>query len=140
MNADSTLPFQRQHEELGRLAAEIAGRLDPAALEREAGEIRRLVARFAGKLRMHAAMENEALYPRLRAHPDPEVRDAAERLWTEVGSIYGEFDRYSKRWLVGDAIAREPRAFALDTHAIFARLGTRMFRENRELYPLAAKI
>jgi hypothetical protein len=139
MTDDATLPFQRQHDELARLAAEIAGRLDPAALEREAPEVRRLVARFAGKLRMHAAMENEALYPRLRVHPDPEVRDAAERLWSEVGTIYGEFDAYSRRWLVGDAIARDPRAFVKDTHAIIARLGVRMMRESRELYPLAVR-
>lgn len=139
MNTDSTLPFQRQHEELGRLAAEIAGRLDVGTLEKDGAEVRRLVARFAGKLRMHAAMENEALYPRLRAHPDAEVRAAADRLWNEVGTIYAEFDSYSKRWLVGDAISRDPRTFALDTHAIFARLGTRMIRESRELYPLAVK-
>lgn len=128
--------FQRQHEELARLATEIVAHLTIEGLERDHHEVRRLVARFAGKLRMHATMENEALYPRLRAHPDPEIRAAAERLWNEVGTIYSQFAEYSDRWLVGDAIARDPRTFVQDTHRLFATLGKRMQRENRELYPL----
>jgi hypothetical protein len=131
--------FQRQHEELGQLAAQISKRLSVEEIERDHHEVRRMVARFAGKLRMHATMENDALYPRLRAHPDPEIRAAAEKLWSEVSGIYAQFDSYSEKWLVGDAIVRDPKAFMLDTHTLFATLGKRMQRENRELYPLVEK-
>ena len=118
------------------MAAEILKQLSIERLARDPMEVRRLVARFAGKLRMHATMENDALYPRLRAHPDPEIRARAETLWNEVGTIYSQFEAYSEKWLVGDAIARDPTTFVQDTHRLFSTLGKRMARENRELYPL----
>jgi hypothetical protein len=48
-----------------------------ASSREEAADVRRLVAKFAGKLTVHASMENEAVYPRLFDHPDPAVRARA---------------------------------------------------------------
>src|SRR5262245_61000618 len=56
----STENFRRQHQELLGLALEIGGRLTPARVAGEAAETRRLFAKFAGRLKVHARMENEA--------------------------------------------------------------------------------
>ena len=112
-------------------------RLNPETLPREAAEVRRLLAQFSGKLRIHAAMENEALYPRLLDDPDEEVRAVARRLLAEVGGLYEEFDGYTERWATAAQIAERPREFVNDTMKVMQRLGARMTREGAELYPLA---
>ncbi len=128
--------FRRQHGELARLSAQIAGRLSVEAVLADTRGLRILVARFAGLLRMHERMESEALYPSLRSHEDPSVRDTAERLFAALGPLYTQFDGYEKRWPSAEAIAEAPSAFIEDTHALFTTLGHRMSVENRELYPL----
>lgn len=115
---------------------EIGSLLSPEALDREAGRCRRLLARFAGKLRVHAAMENEALYPELLRSQDPAVRAMAEKLFSELGPVYDEFDRFEARWPSAHDIAAEPRVFVLETLELFEILRKRMSVENKTLYPL----
>src|SRR5262245_61341567 len=98
--ASATENFRRQHEELMALGFEINHHLDARALAREetAANVRRLVARFAGKLLVHAEMENKALYPRLLHHTDDAVRSRAQALYDDVKKIYASFQEYAKRW------------------------------------------
>jgi hypothetical protein len=132
----STDRFRRQHEELHTLGVEIATKLRKKTLAQDAPLVRRLVARFAGKLAVHASMENEALYPRLLAHRDPAVRDSARALFDEVGSIYDAFGAYTRRWPTSASIEADVAGFADETRALLMTLATRMLRENDELYPL----
>lgn len=130
--------FRRQHEELAAMGSEILQRLMVSADEIavHAGELRRAMARFAGKLTVHASMENEALYPRLLAHRDEAVREKAGALFREVKTLYGSFSLYSKRWPTTASIEADPAAFARDTKKVLMTLWMRMQRENDELYPL----
>lgn len=118
------------------MAVEIGLLLSPDALAHNAAPCRRLLARFAGKLRVHAAMENEALYPELLRSRDPAVRAVAERLFRELGPVYDEFDRFEARWPSAHEIAAEPRTFILQTLELFEILRRRMSVENKTLYPL----
>lgn len=131
-----TESFRRQHRDLSQLATEIALRLTPEEIERDPGELRRMIARFAGKLRVHSRMENEALYPELLRHPAPEVRATAERLFADLGAIYGTFDVFEARWPDAASLAREPRAFVIATLELFETLRRRITLENRTLYPM----
>ena len=118
------------------LAAEIGGKLSPDAVARNAGELRRLLAQFAGRLNIHARMENEALYPRLFEHRDAHVRDQAEALFSEVGSVYDAFGALLKEWPSAAEMAERPADFIRQTLKVFRLLGKRMVREENELYPL----
>jgi hemerythrin-like domain-containing protein len=129
--------FRRQHAELASLALDIRNRLSVEEIERDARGIRTLLARFGGKLRMHARMENEALYPDLMTHRDESVRRQAGKLLDEVGALYAVFDRLEQKWASAEVIAPDPRAFILDVLACFDQLGRRMSVENKTLYPLA---
>ena len=129
--------FRRQHAELAALAMEIRGRLTADEIERDARGVRTALARFGGKLRMHARMENEALYPDLMAHPDEAVRSKASQLLDEVGTLYAMFDHLEQRWASAEVVASKPREFILDVLACFESLGRRMSVENKTLYPLA---
>lgn len=132
----ATENFRRQHAELLGLAAEIGGRLTPDAVSGGAPELRRLLAQFAGRLNIHARMENEALYPRLFEHHDARVRAQADALFAEVGTIYQAFGALLEEWPSAAAIEQRPLEFIRQTLKVFRLLGKRMLREESELYPL----
>jgi serine/threonine-protein kinase len=133
----ATNNFRRQHEELAKLGTELLSMVDTADnVARNAAEIRKRVARFAGKLKMHAAMENEALYPRLLQHRDARVKEKARALFDDVEKIYASFGGYAAKWSTVDAIVEDPAAYAKDTRRALVTLWTRMVRENEELYPM----
>jgi Hemerythrin HHE cation binding domain len=135
--ARPTENFRRQHAELQALGAEIARQLTIKNLETNAAHVRRLMAQFAGKLAMHAKMENDALYPRLLAHLDVDVQRRARMLLDEVRHIYGVFGKYERRWPDAAAIANNSAVFVRETLDVLRLLGRRMAREDEELYPLA---
>lgn len=121
------------------LGFEIMQQLDARALENEetAASVRRLVARFTGKLLIHAEMENKAFYPRLLHHSDDAVRERAQALYEDVRRIYGAFHDYAKRWPTPATIRARSGDFVRETRDVLKLLGKRMMRENDELYPLA---
>lgn len=132
----STDRFRRQHEELTALGGQIFACLVIPVLEKDPAPVRHLLARFKGKLEMHATMEDEALYPRLFAHANPSVREAADRLHEEVGDLYHNVSAYLERWPTAQSISGNAPDFARETFEVLRALGKRMKREDRELYPL----
>ena len=129
--------FRRQHAELAALAVDIRNKLSVEELERDARGVRTALARFGGKLRVHARMENDALYPELMMHSDAQVRMTAGKLLDDVGATYAMFDRLEQRWRGAEDIQGKPREFILDVLSCFEQLGRRMSVENKTLYPLA---
>lgn len=129
--------FRQQHARLMELAMEIGQMFDVSGQVADADACRRKLAAFAGALRVHAAMENEALYPRLLEHPSPAVRQAARRMLDEYGELYDEFHAFLSGWPTAAAIRADPPRFARETRRVFRRLGARMLEENDTLYPLA---
>jgi iron-sulfur cluster repair protein YtfE (RIC family) len=126
--------FRRQHQDLLAMAGEIAGKLK--AEPSDARGLRNLLSAMAGKLTVHLAMEDKALYPRLAQVDVENSRSIARAFQQEMGHLAGAFAEYNQKWQM-NAIAADPTGFARDTHAVFAAIGRRIARENNELYPLA---
>jgi hypothetical protein len=125
--------FRAQHEDILRAAGEIQNLLnghqpDPSAL-------RKLLSILAGKVSVHLAMEDQALYPRL-AELDGAVARRATKFKDEMGGLGRVFTEYNTRWQVS-AIRADLAGFAHETRKIFGALAKRIERENAELYPLA---
>ena len=131
-----TQRFSRQHAELIDLAKELLKQLDTRTLARDARPARRALAAFSGRLRVHAAMEQDALYPRLLSSTDQQVAGKAQALLAEVGDIYQSFFEHLARFPDAPSIEREPEHFSRETMQFLHRLRLRMKRENDELYPL----
>ena len=131
-----THKFRRQHKELMKLAAELMTLLEAQRVRERTPEVASALARFSGKLKVHAAMENDALYPRLFADHDCAVRESARALFDEFGDLYRLFERHAGRWNGSQAISADAEAFVTETMELLRRLGARMIRENTELYPL----
>jgi Hemerythrin HHE cation binding domain len=131
--------FRRQHDDLTRLGFQLASMLSPEVVQRRSVVVRRLVARFAGKVLIHAAMENEALYPRLLAHEDEQVRACARSLFDDARELYDAVRAFSARWPSPSSLGEAPEVFAAEAMALLCALGMRIGRENDELYALVER-
>lgn len=132
----ATERFRRQHAELVELAGALSAilRNDWGALR--ADEAQMVLSRIAGKLRIHSAMENDALYPRLLRHDDAEVRHVARRFVGEFSSAYRAFLELRSRWVTADTIAERPDVFRAEAESAITVLSERIAHENAELYPM----
>ena len=135
-SASLTARFARQHDELGRLAKALLAELDTRTLAVDASRARRSLATFSGQLRVHAVMEQEALYPRLLAASEPHIVAKAQALLEDVGTVYDAFFDYLKAYPDAASIQADPAEFSRRTMQTLYRLRLRMKREDEELYPL----
>ena len=106
----------------------------------DATGIQRELRRFVGKLRVHAAMESEVLYPSLLEHEDAGIRERAERLHEELAPLYSLVDGLVERWGSAEAIDERRIRFRIELTRCLAKLGWRMMKENRDLYPMADEL
>jgi hemerythrin-like domain-containing protein len=101
--------------------------------------VRALLSSLAGKLGVHLAMEDKALYPRLAEDGAPPDAALAAAFMQEMGGLGAAFAAYNRNW-PAPAIAADPAGFARETRAVFAALARRIERENRQLYPIADRV
>lgn len=80
-----TSNLRRQHTEILALASEIRGALqqDPAGIE----SIEKLLPALTGKIKIHLAMEDNALYPLLLDAAEAETRRLAADYLNEMGIL-----------------------------------------------------
>lgn len=130
----STTRFREQHTELMALAGEIAAMLDPARVKGEPEKIRHLLSQLAGKLKIHLAVEDNALYPTLLAHPSPEIQAKAKAFVDEMGGIKQAFMAYLDKYPSPRELEASPEAFVRDTRGLFAVLEKRIHAEDTDLY------
>ncbi len=130
--------LRKQHAELVETVRQIEASLDPQHLTAGAGEMRRLLSTLIGKLKMHLAMEDNALYPSMQKHVDAAMRDAGAKFSSEMAAIKPVVEAFSKKWSEAE-IAKNAAAFCAETKQIFAVLADRIKRENTQLYPLVEK-
>jgi hypothetical protein len=130
-----TATYRRQHEEIVDLVGEIVAYFAPGRLPEAAGAARAALDRLAKKLTVHLALEDGALYPRLKAHHDTALRQAAETFSNEMSGIKTAFRSYNYKW--GEAeIGDDAERFIVESGRLFAVLGKRIERENAVLYAL----
>ncbi len=132
--------YYEQHSELlaiaGRLSKAIAGKLADIGPAKAAFDI---VLELAAKLSTHLAAEDKFLYPKMKTVAG-DAGSVASRLEIEMGHVKTAFGDYRKKWGTVNAIQANGAAFCSDTSGLIAALGKRIDVENRQLYPLAAKI
>lgn len=128
--------FRRQHQEILAVVGEIQARLKPDVVRNDPKALRTLLSALAGKLSIHLAMEDKALYPRM-IQADVENSGAmATAFQNEMGSIGQVFSAHNQKWQAGQ-IGADPGGFVRETQDLFGALGKRIERENSQLYPLA---
>lgn len=129
--------FSRQHKEILELVQGITGLLDPDSIQKESVQLRKDLSTLAGKLSIHLAMEDQALYPQLLRSPDKQIVQTAHTFSHQMGDLKESFREYIKSWPTATAIAGDPTGFIKETEAMFAALLNRIQREDQKLYPFA---
>ena len=132
-----TSNLRRQHTEILTLVEEITAAFKsiPPVFE----EIGELLPELAGKLKIHLAMEDKALYPKLLASKEIQTRQIAENFLNEMGNLKETFEVYHKRWNSVLKIKEQYDRFRQETPLIFNALTERISREDQQLYDLADK-
>lgn len=127
-----TTTYRTQHEELERIAGELAGKLVAGS----ADELRKDLIRLAGVLKVHLAMEDRSMYPRLLEHEDAAVRSMAREYQLTMGDLAPAFDAFYQKWMRRNAIEDARADFASETAKIAGALGNRIKLENENLYDM----
>lgn len=135
----ATENFRKQHAEIVEIVKQIEVALVPQKLSAEPASVKPLLNSLMGKLSVHLAMEDNALYPRLKDHPKAEVRAMAAQFMTEMSGMKPVVEAYGKKWS-GDAIRNDAQGFCAETRSLFATLGGRIKRENTELYAMVDRL
>lgn len=130
-----TPTLRKQHAEIVDVVREIDAALDPQRLAKGAAEIRSRLSTLMGKLSLHLAMEDNALYPSLEKHADAKVRETGIRFSREMAGVKPAVEAFAKKWTEAEIVSNAA-AFCVETKKLFAVLGDRIKRENTELYPL----
>jgi iron-sulfur cluster repair protein YtfE (RIC family) len=132
-----TQKFREQHDELLVKAGLIGNALDVEKLKEDGGPMRSLLSDLLGKLKIHLAVEDKALYPQLKNCGNHEVVAISIQYQEDMGGIAEFVAKYSKNWPSGMAISENAQAFIDETNQLLSALGTRIQKENDYLYKLA---
>ena len=132
-----TTSLRAQHDAAEAMIDHIFHDLAAYRSDRDAFPLTLKLARLAGILRTHFALEEEVLYPTMIESDHREAAVMARVFRSDHGNVANQFERFIERWSKSDAIAASLRQFEYEAGMLFAALRERMDRENRVLYPLA---
>ena len=128
--------FRQQHKELLKIATEMSPLLRTDHIIANTPDMVQSLAKLAGKINVHLAMEDKVLYPKLTEHQDPNVRSMAKKFINEMGRIKEVYAQYLNKWPSPESIKKNPSEFINETKGIFEALSKRIAREDSELYAL----
>lgn len=130
--------FLRQHQEAAEVVKQIESKMG-AGVPAHADEIRSLLSGLVGKLKIHLSLEDKDLYPKALGSSDAALKQIGARLQKEMSGLAGALLDYSNKW-TASAIKATPDAFVTETKGVVAALKKRIEVEEKEFYPLCAKV
>lgn len=128
--------LKHQHKELLILLVALKLGVDLGNDVNNIKNIRGLMVKIAGKLRLHLSMEDKFLYPRLLESQNPSVVLISKKFIAEMGSLGVEFSYYINNWNNPTEIQLNYAKFTLETNFIFDKLKHRINEEDANLYHL----
>lgn len=129
MNIDK---FKRQHDEIYQCIDALRDR-SRAGIAANAGEIARLVVSMSSMIKLHLAVEDKVLYPALRG--SAALARMGQAYQGEMQGIAAGYERFARKWNLGDSVARDPEGFRADANTVLKMLYQRIRREDRDFYP-----
>jgi iron-sulfur cluster repair protein YtfE (RIC family) len=131
MNIDK---FKHQHVDiLGSIAA--LRSLAHAGVAHNAAEIARLIVDMSSTIKLHLAVEDQALYPALQRGSNAELASMGLQYQQEMGAIARAYEAFSRRWNRPESVRRDAQGFRNDANQVLRMVHERMQRENRDFYP-----
>ena len=133
----SLMQLRQEHAELVRIVREWEGLIerDTPPPSVELFDVRR---RLSSLLIAHLKAEDWVLYPPLLESKDPEIARTARQFVDEMGGLAASYSVFMERW---DALSIQAdwEHYREEARAVSEALGSRIVRENRDLYPLVER-
>lgn len=136
----ATHRFRSQHAEIADIVVRIESILSKPNWSTEAQAIRQAFSELSAKLRIHLALEDDVLYPRLARHSDQKIRDMAVSYQTEMGGIRQAYEGFLTQWVHSGKLLTDSSGFQAAIKGLFAALKDRIHRENTEVYTLVDSV
>jgi len=131
MNIDK---FKHQHVNiLGSIAT--LRRLAHAGVAHNATEIARLVVAMSSTIKLHLAVEDQALYPALQRGSNAELARMGQQYQRDMGPIAQAYEAFARRWNRPESVRRDEQGFRDDANQVLRMVHERMQRENHDFYP-----
>src|SRR5512140_1657334 len=90
--------LRQQHELLTGLLDDAAKLVAPGKPVPDPAAALEVVGRLMRALRVHLAVEDKSMYPRLLDHPDAQVQSMARRYLEEMGGLSSAFAGWARRF------------------------------------------
>lgn len=131
MNIDK---FKHQHVDILRRIAALRG-LTHAGVAHNAAAIAEDIIAMSAVIKLHLAVEDQALYPALQRGGSDELARMGRRYQDEMGPIAAAYDAFARRWNTAQCLGADEAGFRADANDVLRRVYARMQREDREFYP-----
>lgn len=131
--------LQRQHNEVMNLADYILNNIKSRTVEQNLNEIVKSINTIAGKLKIHLLNEDKYLYPNLLSSSDSVLNAFGKKYSEEMKEVSKAYEDYKSKYNTASKIKQNIENFNKDTEGIFRALSNRIYREEKELYPLLDK-
>lgn len=131
-----TEQFTRQHHEMISLCDQLWACAIVEHISKDASFVHRIQQALYKVLNLHSRLEDDAFYPMLHEHKDPEVRTVSLRLkdkFLECGNMH---KLYQETYSTPQSIEANPVQYVSDTHTVIKMIRNRINIEERELYSL----
>lgn len=132
----NTEALRRQHADLRQLAAEIAPLLEADRLRQDSTLVRLKLCTWIRKLRVHLALEDRSVYPRLRSS-DASIAAKAAQHRRETQAMLDRLSRLTPLHVdLEFETGADADAFTQEATTLFERLSKSFEHEEKDFYAL----
>lgn len=131
MNIDK---FKQQHVDIIKCISDLR-ELSRSGVGDNAEKISQLIISMSSMIRLHLAVEDNTLYPALKASSNSSLARMGERFQDEMGSIASAYLSFARRWNTAANLRENPDEFRADANNVLKLLFDRMRQEDTEFYP-----
>lgn len=131
MNIDK---FKQQHIDIIKCISDLR-MLSRNGVSENAAEISQLIISMSSMIRLHLAVEDNTLYPALKASDNSPLAKMGEKFQDEMGSIASAYLSFARKWNTAANLRQNPEGFRADANNVLKLLYDRMRQEDVEFYP-----
>ncbi len=131
MNIDK---YQQQHVTILQSIISLR-KLSQAGVAANAQAIAEGVIAIGSTIKLHLAIEDQALYPALQRSGNAELAQLGKTFQTNMGPIAQAFEGFARRWNTAERLRKDPEGFRDDANIVLRALYQRIQQENVEFYP-----
>lgn len=126
--------LKHQHTDILRRVASLRA-LTHAGVADNAEAIAQGMIAMSAIVKLHLAVEDQALYPALQRGGDAELARLGRHYQSEMAPLAQAYDAFVRRWNTAARLRSDAEGFREDANAVLRQLHARMQRENLEFYP-----